>query len=589
MPEMDEFNLKLLTESYVLKLNELKELGLSEDKVTKELKKLFTEDELVYIWKEIEKIDDLGKFESEIRKIAWDLTPTSPDRDYKEMIEKFIEDNPLYFDSTAKIFWMWNRIEKKWSMAEDVDVLRRFLNRYQITKWLHPNIQSRMIVALKVIAQNKPEELSPEWIQFKDKLYNLNTNEIMSATPKYFSTNPVNWSVGMTEDTPMIDKLFSEWVDEENVPLLYELIAFCLYREYALNRIFCLLGRGRNGKSSFLRLIEKFLGKENVTNTTLDVLLESRFESGRLLNKLMCIVSELDVGVFRKTSLLKSLTGQDLVRYEFKNKGSSDFKNFAKLIIMGNTLPESSDVSDGFYSRWIIADFPNQFDLEQSRDVVAEIPDVEFENLARKSMRILRELLIHRRFTGEKNIQEKKKEFEEKANLLKIFIESNYEFDYDEFVWKWAFTEKFEEFCRKKNIMAWNNNIVNEKLRKDFGLTIKLKKFTDEKGQERNWWAVFGIREKIKERSSEKGSDGSDGSGTLYSYALRGEGVETPAPPAPSAPSDKKSSSNSEETTENKPVGYPCHKCGRLSNTWTEDFVTKKRLYICMKCAEEGS
>ena len=87
-------------------------------------------------------------------------------------------------------------------------------------------------------------------------------------------------------------------------------------------------------------------------------MLDSRFESFKLYKKLVCTMGETNFNVLNKTSLLKKLTGQDLIGFEFKNKKPFDDYNYAKIMIASNSLPVSSDTSEGFYRRWMILDFP---------------------------------------------------------------------------------------------------------------------------------------------------------------------------------------------------------------------------------------
>ncbi len=42
-------------------------------------------------------------------------------------------------------------------------------------------------------------------------------------------------------ETPTIDKIFEEWVGEEYVKTLYQIIAYCLLPDYPMNRLFCFI------------------------------------------------------------------------------------------------------------------------------------------------------------------------------------------------------------------------------------------------------------------------------------------------------------------------------------------------------------
>jgi len=81
------------------------------------------------------------------------------------------------------------------------------------------------------------------------------------------------------------------------------------------------------------------------------------------------------------------LTGGDKIGFEKKNKDPFDDYNYAKMIIASNSLPISQDTSDGFYRRWLIVDFPNEF--EEGIDILGTIPEQEYNNLALKITKIV--------------------------------------------------------------------------------------------------------------------------------------------------------------------------------------------------------
>jgi len=187
-----------------------------------------------------------------------------------------------------------------------------------------------------------------------------------------------------------MDRIFEEWVGKDYVKTLYEIIAYCLLPDYPINRLFCFVGSGMNGKSKFLELVRRFVGANNVCSTELDTLIASRFEITRLHKKLICQMGETNFNEMNKTSIIKKLTGGDLIGFEYKNKNPFEEKNYAKIIIATNNLPTTTDKTIGFYRRWLIIDFPNQF--SEKKDILAEIPDEEYESLALKCVGILNNL-----------------------------------------------------------------------------------------------------------------------------------------------------------------------------------------------------
>ena len=85
---------------------------------------------------------------------------------------------------------------------------------------------------------------------------------------------------------PKIEKFISEVVDKENIPILYEIPALCLMQDEKIPYAYMLVGSGANGKSTYLNLLQEFLGKENVSNVSLQELCEDRFKVAQLVGKL---------------------------------------------------------------------------------------------------------------------------------------------------------------------------------------------------------------------------------------------------------------------------------------------------------------
>lgn len=338
---------------------------------------------------------------------------------YIDNAKEFYDKQPFFYDDSG-IFWLWK--EYKWEIVDNTELSRMLdakLGFYGQT--VTSGLRSNHIEAMKWVGrERRPKEPHLRWIQFKDKAFSLRSKKVHTVTRHFFFTNPIPWELGETSDTPMMDKLFTEWVGEKYVPTLYEIIAYCCYRDYPIHLILCFIGCGRNGKSSFLSIARKFLGKDNVCSTELDVLITSRFESFKLYRKMCCLLGETNFNKIDRTSLLKKLVGQDLVSYEAKNKLPFDDMNYAKIIISSNNLPPTEDTSEGFYRRWLIIDFPNNF--PEGKDITLTVPEEEYKNLGRKVIDILPELLERGTFTNQGSIEERKCKYTISSNPINHFI-----------------------------------------------------------------------------------------------------------------------------------------------------------------------
>jgi len=361
--------------------------------------------------------------------------------DYLEMADRFIKKQPLFY-TRQRLWWIWNHETKSWGLGDETDLLNQMNEKVKGLTLFKTKQKTEVLNSLKMRGRlNTPKEADKNWIQLKDTIYDIKTGASFKSTPAYFVTNPIPWKLGETEDTPTIDKLFHEWVDKNKVPLLYEIIAYSMLPNYPLHRVFCLNGGGRNGKGSYLQILTTFIGKDNICSTDFDTLTTRPFESAKLYKKLVCTMGEINANIFKRTNLFKKLTGSDMIGFEFKGKDGFDDYNYAKLLIATNKLPETTDKTVGFFSRWQIVDYPNTF--KEKSGLLDCIPPEEYNNLARKSIRILKEILEKNEFTGEGTIEERATRYEERASPIKEFLETCCDIETDD---ETPFWEVYEEY-----------------------------------------------------------------------------------------------------------------------------------------------
>jgi len=118
---------------------------------------------------------------------------------------------------------------------------------------------------------------NPELINVKNGILNIKTGELSDHTSELFFTVQLPVKYDPNASCPKIEKFFSEIVAPEDVPLLEEIVGWTLWRPYDIHKAVMLYGRGRNGKGAFLRLLEEFLGIENVSHVSLPQLVGDRF------------------------------------------------------------------------------------------------------------------------------------------------------------------------------------------------------------------------------------------------------------------------------------------------------------------------
>jgi putative DNA primase/helicase len=229
------------------------------------------------------------------------------------------------------------------------------------------NMVKEIIGMAKRRTYTAPDRFSvdPAIINVKNGLINIWTGELKSHTPGVFYTVqlPVTYNPGA--GCPKIRKFFGEVIVPEDKPLLEEVTAWLLWRPYDVHKAIMLYGAGRNGKSAFLRLLEAFIGIDNIAHVSLPKLVGDRFAAIDLVGKAGNFFGDLPAKDLSETEIFKAATGGDTIRVEDKFKKAYDYKNTAKMVFSANKLPKSPDDTDGFYSRWIIIKFPYQFGTEE--------------------------------------------------------------------------------------------------------------------------------------------------------------------------------------------------------------------------------
>ena len=417
-----------------------------------------------------------------------------------QMAEQMQEKHPIYYDKT-KSYWLWLHDERRYTMVDETDILNAIHRVTKMNNLVQGKMRSEILTAIQMTGRElAPKEPDKHWIQFKNYMVDVRKKDdlggddrIITATPEYFITSRIPHNIGNSNETPYIDQLFIDWVGEENKQILYEICAYCMLPDYPLHRMFWFVGRGRNGKGRFMALIKLLIGAENTTSTDLVRLgdASARFESSKLYKKLVAFVGETDFGVLRKTNVLKSLTGDDLLPGEFKNKNPFDFNNYAKILIATNSVPKVDDKTDGWYSRNVTIDFPNQF--SEGKDVIGKIEEWELENLCRKCINILPELLKCGIFHNEGTIEEKRMIYESKSNPIFDFLgdECIREPSYTTPIWH--IKEALDIYLDEKGLRKYTHQQIRKEIEGNGYETqnnIRVDGF-DKNGQ---WVVVLGLR-----------------------------------------------------------------------------------------------
>lgn len=104
--------------------------------------------------------------------------------------------------------------------------------------------------------------------------------------------------------------------------------------------VFVLIGLPHTGKSVWLSIWRALIGNDHTSSMSLNQIGSNRFMTAELFKSQLNITSELDEnGKIQGTSVIKAVTGGDLLTAERKGENSFHFYGRTKLVAAGNYMP----------------------------------------------------------------------------------------------------------------------------------------------------------------------------------------------------------------------------------------------------------
>jgi len=293
----------------------------------------------------------------------------------------------------------------------------------------------------------------PEKIPLTNGVYDLATNtlERHSMSNHFLHQLPINYDP--TATCPRIDKFLEETLGDRKA-LAYEIVGYAITESIPnkWQRAFMMIGPGDNGKSTFLNLVTALLGDDNVSNQTLQALVENRFSAAALHLKLANIASDIGDRSLYNTWQFKALTGGDRITAEHKFKDAFQFRNRSILMFSCNSLPESYDDSDAFHKRWILIPFENTFtgDKKDPRLLEKLTTPEELSGFFNRAIAAYREMDTRGTFTGEGSTEQKRDYYTRLSDPIHCFVEDCILFDPESMINKQELYAEFRVYCQKR-------------------------------------------------------------------------------------------------------------------------------------------
>lgn len=271
--------------------------------------------------------------------------------------EQMIEQDHVCFIDGAPAIWTGQSyaIGKKFIEAGMIKRKQsiKARNRTEVYKYLE-------IMAPHVEAADK------RYIAFSNCVLDLQTMKKLEIDPSFHVPNvvPHRWNPE-AQSQMLVDTLLKiACEDLGTFSNLLEIIGLCIYRGTELATCPILFGRGQNGKSTYLNMLHRVIGDDNVSSLDVATIGE-RFQTVPLLGKLANIGDDISNEFVSgsKASVVKKIITGDYIQGEYKGGDSFMFKPYCTLVFSCNDFPRIGDSSYGMVRRLHPVKFGAQFSI----------------------------------------------------------------------------------------------------------------------------------------------------------------------------------------------------------------------------------
>lgn len=302
---------------------------------------------------------------------------------------------------------------------------------------------------------------------------------ILQKSTKGYCWHRLEWDLS-DGDTPLFDELCSRTTNRESFQCW---IGSLFFPKADRQTYLWLYGGGRNGKGSLCRVLARIFGP-GYSSEQVPSSVEARFWTMGLMGKRLVAFPDCNHTAFTKSGLIKSITGGDKIRVEFKGGGVSSEELTCMLLILSNNRPQisnqESDMRRAIFCE--VGPIVNDFGENYEADLWAEAP-----RFIKKCMTLYREK--YPRFNAIKPDREANQLL---ASQAEAYFEDIFAKHFRPEAGKFVDASKLREICRHEKMDEIKARYFCTWMENTWGVTYKLVRTQD------NWkirrYVYSGIR-----------------------------------------------------------------------------------------------
>lgn len=288
---------------------------------------------------------------------------------------------------------------------------------------------------MAMIPDLKEKTQEPHKLVISNGVLNLETGQIMNYSHEHITTSKVNIFYDSKVESDTLENFIRNVADDDPQieKLIYQIIAYCLYKENFIEKTIFFYSTGEsggkngsNGKSTVLAMIRDLIGHANTTALKFKDL-GHEFKPASLMGKMLNIDDDMDNTFIKDTGNYKSIATGNVVNVNPKGKKDFSFIPHNKLLFAGNSIPPANDRSFGFYRRMVIVPMNRTFGeggYKKEIGLGKKLAQPEVKTaLLNKCIEHLPELLQNGNFTQVDKADELLKEYEYDNEPIQQFLD----------------------------------------------------------------------------------------------------------------------------------------------------------------------
>ena len=337
-------------------------------------------------------------------------------------MDHILTDVDVFHDGNQ--FYLYDPIKGVWKARhENVigDMMRLAIGRNAKSSHIRDALKM-----LETRVFEEPEDLEPDLriINLKNGMLDIKSGELSEHDKSYRSTVQIPIAFDRQARCPRFEQYLREVFpnDPRKSLTVQEFAGYCLYPKLFIHKCLFLIGSGANGKSLFINILIKVIGKENVAALELHQL-SDKFLVGTLKDKLLNVSSEVQTKSQVQDNVFKQLISGDFIQADVKHKSPFTFRPIAKYIFSMNEIPVITDRTYALARRLIVVKFNQRFEGDGEDKRLEDKLTEELSGILNWCLEGLRRVVENDEIGETKQMELDKKEFLKAINPVANFVD----------------------------------------------------------------------------------------------------------------------------------------------------------------------